>query len=638
MRLQRPIQLKIWLTSCACLAVAILSFFGAFHNYELLSYDIRFRLRQPQKISADIVVIEISDDTLKNLGSWPLPRDFHASLLDVLSGLQAKMVIFDIIFSEPGPYDNAFSLSIKNAGNVYLPLAFYIDQKAKKGLFPKSDTILADISTTVKTHIKAQGHINVFVDSDGKIRRVPMFINYQNALVPQLGFKAACDWLGLDTKNIKFKGSRLIIDRRLSIPISADGSLIVNYPDRWSSSFKHVSYFEILKSYGQIKNGIQPEMDLSVIKDKVCFIGLTAVGTCDLKPTPLENIYPALGLQASIFNSVINKDFIIDASRLINTLINIFILILSIIICLSLSPLRSFFGNIVLAIAYILIAAAIFIFLGIWIDLFLPLLIIAITYVAITSYRFFNEAKKRQILEKELEIARTIQKSFLPEEIKQFHGFEISSFIQPAKFVAGDLYDILAIDDKRIGIFIGDVSGKGVPASLIMAQTISLFRVFARQYSACPEVLARLNKELYGRFSGRFVTCMYMIIDTETNEVRVSSAGQEPLVFYKKNSSELSEPDLSGGLPLGILEEPDYNEVKFNIASGDKIIIFTDGLFEARNIRKKEFGLDNVRAAILENVGLSSSELSEAVREKVFSFSHSAKQYDDITLIAVAKQ
>jgi sigma-B regulation protein RsbU (phosphoserine phosphatase) len=252
-------------------------------------------------------------------------------------------------------------------------------------------------------------------------------------------------------------------------------------------------------------------------------------------------------------------------------------------------------------------------------------------------YKFLDEIKNRELLEQELDIARTIQKSFLPQEIKEFKGINISSFLQPAKFVAGDLFDILIIDEERIGIFIGDVAGKGIPASLIMAQTISLFRVFARQYPDSSRVLARLNKELWGKFGGRFVTCIYMIIDAAQNRVEATSAGHAPLLFYSEATDKLAEIDLEAGLPVGVMEEVEYKVVKFNIGKGDKIVVFTDGLLESRNKKSQEFGLDHTKKVILENAGFSSGRILEAVKEAVFSFSYHCPQHDDITLIVLSR-
>lgn len=636
MKLLKRVPLRVWIILAACIIICVFSYARVLINHELALYDLRFKLRPPQKISSDIILIEISDDTLKNLDKWPLPRDFHATMTDVLKESGARMIVFDLIFNESTPYDEVFAESIRKADNVYLPVVFRLADRVDKMGIPEASELLADLNPLLKQDAKSIGYINFYIDPDGKARRAPLFIKYNNVFFPQLAFKAAADWLGLNIGNRVFKKNRLIIDNRLFLPLSTRDSLLVNYPDQWVRSFKHFSYFEILKSYIDTKKGLKPNLDLSVIKDKVCFIGLTATGTSDLSPNPLEGIYPMLGLQASIFNSIVSNNFITDVGPLANTLLNLLVFALSLFIFLKFSPLKAFLGNIALGLIYFIFSVLLFMY-GIWIDLAFPVFIIGSTYIGSTAYRFFNETKKRQLLEKELDIARTIQKNFLPSDIKGFSGLSICATMRPAKFVAGDLYDVLTTGEGKVGIFIADVSGKGVPASLIMAQTISLFRIFARQHNACSEVLDRLNKELYGKFAGRFVTALYIIIDSKNKSVQVSSAGHSPLLFYQNQTNRLSEVELSAGLPLGVMEDTDYGDVSFDISKDDKIVVFTDGLSEARNKEKEEFGLDKIKKIIFENAHLSSDALLEAMENEINKFSYRAIQHDDITLIALTK-
>ncbi|MFC1674846.1 CHASE2 domain-containing protein [Candidatus Omnitrophota bacterium] len=617
MKLLKKLPSGFWVLSGALILVILTSSFRVFNDQELIFYDLRLRLRPARQTSQEIVLIEISDDTLKNLGTWPLPRDFHASLIGVLKESGAKAVVFDMIFSEPTAYDQALAAALKQAGNVYLPLAFYLEETDTN---PESDAILGGVVSDLKKNAAGIGHINVVVDPDGKVRRIFPFIRYKGELIPSLGLKAASDWLGLDLT-------------KLSLPLASDGSLIVNYPGRWAKSFTRLSYFEILKAYSDKQKGLSSALDLSLLKDKACFIGLTATGTSDIQPTPLENIYPMLGLQASVFNSLLNNDFIRDIGTLLNTLLNILILGLCLVICRRLLPLQALLANLIFASGYFLLALAALILLGLWVDLFLPLLVIAIVYAGSTIQKFLQEAGRRQLLEKELDIAREIQRSFLPKDINEFSNLKIASFMQPAKFVAGDLYDIVALDDKRLGVLIGDVSGKGVPAALIMAKTISLFRIFARQHDHCASVLKELNHELCGQFGGRFVTCIYLVIDTANNKVTCASAGHSPLLIYRSKEKAVREAEISAELPLGVTEDTDYPDLEFDLTKGDKILLFTDGISEARNKKGAEFGIKNIKDILTQSAGLAPLDTLASLESAVFTFSRSAPQHDDITLL-----
>lgn len=638
MDLSRKVLFKAGLFFVSCLIVLLLSFSGAFNDYEAFLYDLRFRLRPPIVPADEIALVEISDDTLKNLGLWPLPRDFHATLMEVLKELGVRMVVFDVLFSEPTVYDDEFSRALRTAGNVYLPLAFTIDEKpVDREKVPETSHILADLIPALSAQARGRGHINVYLDSDGKVRMVPLFVRYKGELVPQLGFKAACDRLGLDTKAAQFSRGRLIIGKRLVIPVLGRNCLLVNYPARWENSFRHFSYFEILNAYAKQKEGRKTDIDLTELKNKVCFIGLTAAGTSDFQAVPLESHYPLVGLQASVFNSLLKQQFITPAGAAANALAALLVFLISIAFCLRLSPVKACLGSLTLGTAYFVVNTGLFIFAGVWLDLFLPLFILFAVYMVLTAYRFFAESKKRALLEKELEIAQAIQKSFLPQGEVTFSGLDIASALKPAKFVAGDLFDFVKIDDKKFGLFIGDVSGKGVPASLIMAQIISLFRIFSRQSSDPGRVLGQINRELAGRISARFVTCMYVIIDTAGKKVFLASAGHGPLLLYQAGAGGVSEVELNAGLPLGISEDTAYDNVSFDMGTEDKIAVFTDGLTEARDAQAREFGADKVRKVIAQNGRKKCEEVCSRLIEALLEFTRSCPQHDDITLIVVGK-
>lgn len=636
MKIKDKITPGFWMAFAAMLAICAASWLRLFNSYELITYDLRFKLRQPLPVSDDIAIIQISDDTLANLGAWPIPRDFHASLLDVLREFKVRKVVFDLLFSEATAYDDVLAKSMDSSAGLCLPVAFYIPGDPKKySPYLSGKSLLADVCPGLKPHASGMGHINAIVDPDGKARRVPLFIEYNGEYFPHLGFRAAADCLGLSLKNAEFKSNRVIIDKKLSLPLAFDGSFLVNYPAKWGSSYRNFSYFEILKAYSDMKEGGNPQLDLSVLKDKICFIGLTATGTSDLRAMPLENVYPMVGLQASVFNSIMTRKFINDAGRLLNTLINILVFILSLTFCLRFSPLKSFVANALLAVVFSLAACGLFAFCSLWIDCFLPLCVIILVYAGTTCLRLLSEVKRRLILEKELEIAQDIQRCFLPEVIKEFRGLNISAFLKPAKLVAGDLYDILVLGEQKIGVFIADVAGKGVPAALIMAQTISLFRIFAREYPDCAEVLAHLNKELCGRFPGRFVTGIYMIIDASAKSVELASAGHSPSLLYRMKDNAVSEEDFHTDVPLGIDMNAQYIQTRVDIAKGDKIIVFTDGLFEARDTGGREYGLLNTKKIILDNARMPAGGLLELITGGLFKFSKGAQQHDDITVILV---
>jgi len=293
------------LTVTAVVLIACASFFSWFGHQENFFYDLRFRLRPPEPVSSDIVIIEISDDTLANLGHWPLPRDFHASLIDVLRTLGARAIVFDLLLSEPAPQDTVLAQAMRDSGNVYLPKAFYLGEEAPQpGAFPESRVVLGGIVGVLQKALKGFGHINVVVDADGKVRRVPLFILTADTRVPNLGLKVAADALGATSLDVLPSGDSIIFGGRspsgafVRVPLEKGGVVLVNYPGPWHKTFRHVSYFDLLRSFMVAAEGGAPKLDLSQFRDKICFVGLTATGTSDLRANPLENVYPMVGLQS----------------------------------------------------------------------------------------------------------------------------------------------------------------------------------------------------------------------------------------------------------------------------------------------------------------------------------------------------
>ncbi len=619
-----------------CLLIGLAGWFRPLERYELLWYDLQMRMSRKPQINKNIAVIEIADDTLNNLGKWPLPRDFYASLIKVLSEYQARAVVFDILFSDPTLYDKQLSAQIQDSGNVFLPVAFDLRTPQYKDGFITSKSMIAGLRENLQKSAAGTGHINVIVDPDGKIRRVPLYINYQNKLVAHLALETACNILKVNPEKIHLKNRQAVIDDSLRIPSYSNAEILVNYPGAWPQSFVHLSFFDILKAYSNRQKGKKADIDLNSLKDKICLIGLTATGTQDLKPTPVENSYPMLGLQASVLNSIIEKDFIIKASPFFNILLNLLIFTSAFLICWRLALFKALTACTALAIFYCLISLGLFFAFGFWIDFILGLALIIFTYIGFTLYRFIDESKKRHLLEKELDIAHQIQESFLPDKISEPAGTKIHPFMKPAKFVAGDLYDIINIDTHKIGVFIGDVSGKGVPAALIMAQTVSLFRIFAKDNDDPAGVLNLLNKELSGVLTGRFVTALYMIIDTVRQTLKVACAGHNPVIAYNCKEDMVKEIlAKAGGPPLGISDTIEYTQAETNLAYTDNLIAYTDGISEAKNKYDEEFGIDKIKKILFDMKNSNPGQINTAIYESLNRFTKGCIQHDDITLITI---
>jgi serine phosphatase RsbU (regulator of sigma subunit)/CHASE2 domain-containing sensor protein len=635
MRISHRIPSRIFIIVVASLVVIFTSLGRVFSRQELFFYDLHFQLRPTAAVDKDIVLIEISDETLQSLGFWPLPRDFHATLVDVLKSLGARQIVFDLLLSEPTAFDATLAEAARRAGCVYLPEAYYMESAVSSdGWSWPSSQVLGGITDVLKGSIFGYGHINVQVDPDGKVRRIPLYIRSGEERVPSLGLKAACDVLGIDSRRVSAgPGGRITIDGQLTLPVS-QGVLLVDYPGTWKETFRHVSYIEILRAFKAKAEGRSPGLDLSVIRNKTCFIGLTATGTSDFRANPIENVYPMVGLQASVFNSVLERRFLREVAPWGNALLAWFVFLLSLAIGVRVTPRYAFFLGAAVIALYFLLAHGLFVGSGVWIDFFWPAAVVAATYVGCLFYRFLREVHERQLLEKELSIARTIQDNFLPRNIAPLGNVSVTAFMQPAKFVAGDLYDVIVLGDNRLGVLIGDVAGKGVPAALIMAQTVSCFRILSRRHASAAETLSAMNKELAPILQGRFVTAIYLVIDTQNRTFVSACAGHSPMMVYRSGVRDVAAFVTDGGPPIGIVEDVVYRDTPGALSPGDKILLFTDGITEARS-GAEEYGTQRLADFFKENGTKTGRQIVDGLTAAVVKFQGSLPQHDDLTSVLV---
>ena len=615
------------------LSILAVSYLRLTDNYELKLLDSRFALRAAQKTSGNVVLVEIGDDTLKNLGSWPLDRNFHAVLIKALKDAGARTIIFDMFFSEPRDHDDELEKAMRDAKNIYLPFIFDLDNKTNapyalaKGYVAKNLAVFSSAD-------KGEGHINIHPDTDGKFRRIPLLIRYKNNWYPYISFLAACDYLGIPVNSVKIVPGHSISCGKINIPLDDSSDMIVNFSGRWEKAYKHYSYFDIVQSYLAAATGQKPILDLRIFKDKVCIIGLTAAGTVDLHPNPIESLYPGFGIHAEVFNSMINKHFIARASKEANLLILIILSVIVSVATLKSKPITGLIVLIVTAVVLMVTGAILFDMKGLWIDLFYPTVIIVLLYLSLTLYRFIAEWKKRLIMENELGIAKKIQESFLPKSLPRIAGLEIDAAMFTARQVGGDLYDFRIFDDGRVGVMIGDVSGKGVPASLFMAMVTSEFKFFAKQDIAPQDVLSGLNSELVRESSSNlFVTMFYIIFDMKKFQAKYSNGAHLPAI-YLDSESKTELLDVAEGTPLGLVDSQ-YGGKEITFKKGDIFILYTDGVTEAMNKRGEMYGQERLLSAIKKSRSSSPKELLTIIEKDIRGFEPKLKQHDDITLMVI---
>jgi len=255
-------------------------------------------------------------------------------------------------------------------------------------------------------------------------------------------------------------------------------------------------------------------------------------------------------------------------------------------------------------------------------------------YVA--AYRTFANEERLLAINKELEIARQIQSSTLPREIPKLAGLEIAARYVPMSAVAGDFYDFLVVDDQRIGILVADVTGHGVPAALIASMLKVAFAGQSAHADDPARLLAGLNRALCGKFEDHFVTAAYVFIDMNARVLRYAGAGHPPLMLASRsNGVRLIEEN---GLMLGLFPEADYTATEIPLRSGDRCLLYTDGILEAMDSSQQEFGKARLQQSLEAHRDLSAVQFTSALLDEISRWSGHAtgrRQEDDITLVAL---
>src|SRR5438874_1598348 len=253
-------------------------------------------------------------------------------------------------------------------------------------------------------------------------------------------------------------------------------------------------------------------------------------------------------------------------------------------------------------------------------------------------YSMANEKKR---LDHDLEIARDIQRILLPAEAPAINGFQISGINVPARQVSGDYFDYIRVDDERLGVAIADVSGKGVPASLIMAICRSVLRTEAARNPSPADVLRKVNRQLYPDIKeDMFISMAYLILNHQSDGITLARGGHDAPLLYKRQAQTVT-PVKSPGMVVGIGSGNVFDRLTSDFAlpleRDDCLVLYTDGVTEALNGEGEEFGVDRMAQSVRASATGGAPAIVKRVIEDVRNFAGSHPQNDDITLIAIRK-
>ncbi|MEH6503570.1 MAG: CHASE2 domain-containing protein [Cycloclasticus sp.] len=650
------------------------------------SFDLYQTIMPRERVSAPVMVVVIDEPSLKEYGQWPWPRSLLATLINRINDMQPAAIAVDIIM----PEDDRTSLC---EVTKYIPGidAVLIKQACE---LPTNDAILAqaikdsravlgiagmegDIERRVKAapmlvigddprplmrkfssalqNIQqlddaAGGHAILSADMErGVIRRIPLVASVGDTVLPSLSLEvlrlaSASPAFSIKSSNSRIEGVGI---GELFIPTQEDGSTWVHYSHHDPGRF--ISALDVLNN----------TVDMEHLNRKLVLIGFSGLGLVDFPSTALGERVPGVEIHAQVLETIF------DGTTLIRPYWSLWLeaaimLCLAAFVTFGATRLRARIQVPVVTILLAsLVAAGLLAFsrAQILIDVASPIMFFFLLYGTMLADSLIRDEEQIEVLEDdlrarreeaakvrgEMEAAKRFQMGIIPDAKTTFineNRLDIAASMEPAKMVGGDLYDCFMLDEHRVFFSVGDVCGKGVPASLFMvvSKTICKSLVLREKQELIDlgAIVSQANKEV-SRDNPEmlFVTTFVGIMDLRTGQLTYCNAGHErPFVSSAKTKPfELSG---LGGPPIGTVDDWDYKTYSHKFSSEDFLCVYTDGVTEANNSSEDLFGHDRLISLLMNtNTTMSAESVLEKVREDVSSFVKDAEPYDDLTLMVL---
>jgi len=614
-----PLQRILLIFCIAFLFTLGLSQSTFFKSLENKAYDSLFYFRQPLVDKGNnVVIVAIDEESMEKVGNWPWPRERLAKLIGNIKKGKPKVIGIDLLLDIPGE-DEKLAEALSVPPVVVLPMVIRED-----GAKDPADILLKPLNIFL-TDYTTVGVTNISYDPVDKTTRDFRPLYNERRLSYPL---AIClEYLGMGPNDIRIRRSSIDFGRH-SIPVYHSRAFI-NYKCAKIGKF---SAGDVMESF------FDPAF---FFEGKIVLLGRTDLASKDFINTPVTSgkIFETVPLEGvevwkEVIDMVLQKNFIYRLSPAPYFLI---LLILSVVIS-ALTLYSDTRGAVGLA-TILLLSASIFYGLFLKRNLVIPILPIAVmclvTYVMSFLYNYTKRIAYKKRMETELEFAWTIQQNFLPQEFPEGNNFSIYASTSPARAVGGDFYDVSRLDEKRVEFLIGDVSGKGIPAALFMAKTLSRLKAISQRYADANDpslILKELNASLFPRNATMmFATLIYGIFFLEEKKIIVASAGHPAPYLYKKGQWE--NIALENGIMVGITEEAAYLNTTIHLNEGEAAAFFTDGFLEADDANGNPF-----IPAIFSKLPVGSASaatVGKAIEKGFTAFMGKAGPPDDVTLLVI---
>ncbi|MFN0040215.1 MAG: CHASE2 domain-containing protein [Burkholderiales bacterium] len=658
--------------------------FALFDGYQRLSPRI--------PSSAPAVIIAIDQKSLDQLGQWPWPRTIMANLIQALGKIGPAAIGVDVLFSEPD------RMSAANVARVVERLDPEIARRLKK--LPDNDSILAAAlrqhpvalgvagAETLEPGIRATGRAAPFrvrgedpsaflrsfagatrsleklddaaaghglISADpgaGVIRSAPLYASIGGMLMPALSvelLRLAAGEQGFTVLGNASGSSEMQIGD-VVLPTDESGSIWVHFS--LHDPRRYVSAIDVLRG----------DVDVEKIRGKLALIGATGIGLLDYKTTPLGEQIPGVEIHAQILEGIFENS-LLQRPAMLRWIESGLVAFCGVILIFGIPAVRPRYSA-AIYIGIMVGLAALGFALYYWFHLLLSIVLPAATanvlFGVMLSGTLIDEDRQRRALRHaleieresaaraagELEAAKRIQMGMLPPTSADFYQdrrFELEATIEPAKSVGGDLYDFFKLGDDRLFFLVGDVAGKGLPASIFMAVSKALYKsaVLRSQTSVSPgigEVMQAANEEI-ARDNPEmlFVTVIAGILDLHTGIVELCNAGHDAPLSLRPGASGPVRIDFDGGPPLCVIADFVYPSHTCQLARGEMLCLYTDGITEAMNARGELFGKTRLRGVLERSMKQRDATVAliRNIRQDVQDFVGQTERSDDLTILAL---
>lgn len=636
-----------------------------------------------ERVSAPAVIVDIDEASLRRFGQWPWPRSLLAQLVTRVAAMQPAAIGLDVLMPEPDRYspcaaarlvsdiapdlverlcalpsnDALLATALRQARAV-LSVAGVDRATEDRLLAPPLLAVGGDpkpllrqfagaLTSVTALHEAAAGHALVSADTDrGILRWVPAAANVGGTVMPSLPIEM------LRLASAKPSFTIKTIDRRVAgvgvgdlfVPTQADGRLWVHYgryqPDRYVSA-------------ASVLDGT---VDRERLKDRLVLVGVSGLGLVDYPMTALGERVPGVEVHVQVLESIFDGTTLLRPrwAGLVE---------LGVSLLLGLALLFGFTrANSMLVVLAVIAATAALLAVGFWLytrqqilfDAATPALLFVALFGWMLTYELMREQVERRALESSLRLqreaaartagevaaARRIQLGMVPNAKVVFateSRIDIGARMEPARDVGGDLYDCFMLDQHRAFFLVGDVCGKGIPASLFMATSKTLCKSVAlREGIELGEMMREANREIARDNSEMlFVTVFAGIVDLRSGALWYANAGHErPFVAGPRR--EPVSLDAEGGPPFGIDEAADYPVARYALAPDEYLCVATDGVSEATDTAGNFFGKERLKAALTDiGDGSSADAVLDQLVQRVDAFAAGAERSDDVTVLVL---